>query len=388
MTTTNVSGSVHQVSDEEIADFRALAREFVAKEVTPHHAQWEKDGIVPREIWLKAGAAGLLGINLPEPHGGGGIDDFRLNAALVEEICRAGATGLGFGLHNDICAPYFNQTANEEQLARWVPGMVSGELITAIAMTEPAAGSDLQGIKTVATPTADGWKVSGQKTFITNGINADLVIVVARTDPAARSRGISLLVVERGMKGFERGRNLDKIGMHAQDTAELFFDEVEVPRANLLGEEGMGFVYLMQNLAQERLAIGVQAVAAAESILEQTLAYVKDRQAFGASIGSFQNSKFLLAELATKVKAGRVFLDWGMDQHLRKQLTPDVAAMLKMHLTEMQMYVIDRCLQLHGGYGYMQEYAVGRAWADARIQQIYGGTTEIMKEIVGRSLGL
>jgi alkylation response protein AidB-like acyl-CoA dehydrogenase len=339
-------------------------------------------------VWQKAGQAGLLGFNLPEQFGGGGVDDFRFNAALVTEVSRAGASGIGFGLHNDIVVPYLLQAASDEQLARWVPGMVSGELITAIAMTEPGAGSDLQGIKTVATPTADGWKLSGQKTFITNGINADLVVVVARTDPEARSRGISLLVVERGMKGFERGRNLDKIGLKAQDTAELFFDNVEVPRANLLGEEGMGFVYLMQNLAQERLGIGVQAVAGAESILEQTLAYVKERTAFGNPIGSFQNSKFLLADLHTQVRTSRVLLDWAIALHLKKELNPADASMVKLQTTEMQMHVIDRCLQLHGGYGYMTEYPVARAFADARIQSIYGGTSEIMREIIGRSLGL
>jgi len=374
--------------DDELAAFRALCRDFVAKEITPQHRQWESDGIVPREVWARAGAAGLLGLSLPERFGGGGIDDYRFNAALVEELYRAGATGPGFGLHNDICAPYYASLATEEQLARWVPGMVSGELITAIAMTEPGAGSDLQGIRTLARPTADGWEVSGSKTFITNGINADLVIVVARTDPDAGSRGLSLLVLERGMPGFGRGRNLDKVGMHAQDTAELFFDAVPVPRANLLGEEGHGFAALMQNLAQERLSLAVQAVASMEGVLEDTLGYVKQRKVFGAPIGSYQHNKWLLADLATQVTVARTFLDWGVAQHGRRALTPAAAAMIKLHTTEIQQHVLDRCLQLFGGYGYTTDYAVGRAWADARVQTIYGGTSEIMKEIVGRSLGL
>jgi alkylation response protein AidB-like acyl-CoA dehydrogenase len=372
--------------DAELADFGALCRDFVAKEITPHHDQWERDQIVPREVWRKAGEAGLLGLNLPAKHGGAGVD-FRFNIALVEELCRAGATGVGFGLHNDICAPYFASLGTPEQLARWVPGMTSGELITAIAMTEPGAGSDLQGIRTTATPTATGWKVNGAKTFITNGINSDLVITAVRTDPSV-GKGMSLIVIERGMPGFERGRNLDKLGMHAQDTAELSFTDVEVPRENLLGEEGQGLAYLMLNLAQERLSVGVQAIAGTEAALEHTLRYVKDRHAFGKPIGTFQANAFTLAELATEVKVGRVFLDWAVAQHLEGHLGADTAAMVKLWTTEMQQRVLDRCLQLHGGYGYMQEYAVGRAWVDARVQTIYAGSSEIMKLIISRSLGL
>jgi alkylation response protein AidB-like acyl-CoA dehydrogenase len=375
----------------ELADFRALAKDFVAKEITPNHGQWEKDEIVPRDLWLKAGAAGLLGLNLPEKHGGGGLDDFRFNAALVEALYYAGATGPGIGLHNDICAPYFTSLANDEQLARWVPGMTDGSLITAIAMTEPGAGSDLQGMRTTATPTATGFKVNGSKTFITNGINADLVITAVRTEGGKAATGkssISLLVLERGMPGFERGRNLDKLGMHAQDTAELSFNDVEVPRENLLGEEGQGLSYLMLNLAQERLSVSVQAVAATEGALDATLQYVKDRKAFGQSIGTFQHNAFLIAELATEVKTSRVFLDWAIAEHLEGHLPIDTAAMVKLQTTEMQQRVLDRCLQLHGGYGYMQEYAVGRAWADARVQTIYAGSSEIMKLIISRGLGL
>jgi alkylation response protein AidB-like acyl-CoA dehydrogenase len=375
-------------TDDELTAFRSLARDFVAKEISPHHADWDAAGIVPREVWRKAGETGLLGLNLPEAHGGGGVDDFRFNAALVHELWYAGATGPGFGLHNDIVSPYLVEIANEEQLARWVPGMTSGELIAAIAMTEPGAGSDLQGIRTTAVKVDGGWRLNGSKTFITNGINSDLVIVAARTDPQAGSKGFSLLMLERGMAGFTRGRNLEKVGMHAQDTAELFFDNVFVPDANLLGSAGQGLPYLMTNLAQERLSIGVQAVAHLEGVLDSTLAYVKERKAFGVAIGSFQNTGFLLADLATQATQARVFLDWAMDKHVRGELTAETAAMVKLSTTETANHVIDRCLQLHGGYGFMQEYAVARAWSDARVQSIYGGTSEVMKIIISRSLGL
>lgn len=372
-------------SAEELADFRRLVRDFFAKEVIPAHAQWETDGIVPRDVWRKAGRAGLLGIGLPSAHGGGGVDDYRFNAVLVEEQHRALATGPGFCVHNDVCAPYFAALCDEAQLARWVPGLASGELISAIAMTEPGAGSDLQAIRATAAPTATGWRVNGAKTFVTNGINADLVITAVR---AHAGPGITLLVLERGMAGFERGRKLEKIGMHAQDTAEMSFDDVEVPRRNLIGEEGEGFRYLMRNLAQERLMIAIQAVAAAEGALELTLSYVKDRTAFGKAIGEFQHNTFVLAELATDVAVARVFIDRAIEDHVVGRLSPDVAAMAKLHCTEMQQRVLHRCVQLHGGYGLMREYDVGRAWADARVQTIYGGTSEMMKLIIGRSLGL
>jgi alkylation response protein AidB-like acyl-CoA dehydrogenase len=297
-------------------------------------------------------------------------------------------SGIGFGLHNDIVLPYLLRLSTEEQKQRWLPGFCSGELITAIAMSEPGTGSDLQGIKTRAVKDGDSWVLNGSKTFITNGINADLVIVVAQTDPDKGAQGFSLLVVERGMEGFERGRKLDKIGLDAQDTAELSFDNVRVPGENLLGQEGMGFVYLMQNLPQERLNIAIMAAAAMEGVLEQTLQYAKDRKAFGKPIGSFQNSRFVLAECSTEATIVRIMVDEFIRLHLDEKLTVEQAAMAKWYATEAQVKLIDRCLQLHGGYGYMREYPVARAFMDSRVQTIYGGTTEIMKEIIGRSLGV
>jgi alkylation response protein AidB-like acyl-CoA dehydrogenase len=326
----------------------------------------------------------------PEAHGGGGVSDFRYNVVIAEEIQRAGvnAAGLGWTLHNDICLPYFLTLCTPEQQARWLPGICSGELITAIAMTEPGIGSDLASMSTTAQRDGDRYLVSGSKTFITNGINADLVITAVKTDPAQRHAGMSLLVLERGMAGFERGRNLDKIGMHAQDTAELFFDDVAVPVANRLGEEGSGFGSLVTKLPQERLSIAVTAVAAARRALEVTLEYVKERTAFGQPIGSFQNSRFRLAEIATEVEIAQTFVDRGVVALDDGNLTAEEAAMAKWWCTELQKRTTDTCLQLHGGYGYMAEYPIARAYADARITTIYGGTTEIMKEIIGRSLGL
>ncbi|GAA1268487.1 acyl-CoA dehydrogenase family protein [Sphaerisporangium rubeum] len=374
--------------EEEHLLFRDTVREFMAREVVPHHAQWEKDGIVPREVWKKAGELGMFGFSVPEEYGGSGITDFRYNTVIVEEIIRAGASGLGFGLHNDIMAPYLVDLTDEEQKQRWLPGFTSGELITAIGMTEPGAGSDLQGVRTTALRDGDHYVVNGQKTFITNGINSDLVVVVAKTDPAAGARGTTLLVVERGMEGFTRGRNLEKIGMHAQDTAELFFENVRVPVANRLGaEEGQGFFQLMANLPQERLSIAVAAVAAAETVLEATIEYCRNRQAFGRTIGSFQNTRFVLAELSTEVEIARHYVDKCVLALNARELTVVDAAKAKWWTTEIQQKVIDRCLQLHGGYGYMTEYPVAKAWMDSRVQTIYGGTTEIMKEIIGRSFG-
>ncbi|GGL06947.1 acyl-CoA dehydrogenase family protein [Planomonospora parontospora] len=374
--------------EEEHDLFRETVREFLAREVVPHHDRWEKDGIVPREVWKKAGEVGMFGFGVPEEFGGAGIKDFRYNAVIVEEIIRVGASGLGFSLHNDVMAPYFVDLTNDEQKARWLPGFASGELITAVAMTEPGAGSDLQGVRTTAVREGDHYVLNGSKTFITNGINSDLVVTVAKTDPAAGARGISLLVVERGMEGFTRGRNLDKIGMHAQDTAELFFEGVRVPAANLLGDqEGQGFFQLMGNLPQERLSIAVAAVAAAETVLKATIDYCRNRQAFGRSIGTFQNTRFVLAELDTEVEIARHYLDKCILALNAERLTVVDAAKAKWWTTELQTKVIDRCLQLHGGYGYMMEYPVAKAWIDSRVQTIYGGTTEIMKEIIGRSFG-
>ncbi|UAL28733.1 acyl-CoA dehydrogenase family protein [Nocardioides rotundus] len=374
--------------ESEHEDFRKTARAFFEKEVAPYHDQWEKDGIVPREVWLKAGEAGLLCFDVPEEYGGPGIDDFRFNVVLSEEQTRAGASGVGFSVHSDIIVPYLTSLGTEEQKQRWLPGCVSGETITAIAMTEPGAGSDLQGVRTTAEDAGDHYVLNGSKTFISNGINADLVIVVARTDPEAGHQGISLLVVERDMEGFERGRNLDKIGLHAQDTAELSFTDVRVPKENLLGEEGQGFIYLMMNLPQERLIIGAQAVAACESVVEMCLEYAKTREAFNRPIGKFQHNRFLLAEMATEARAARAFLDDLLARHLDKELTAVDAAMIKWWSTELQNKLVNQGVQLHGGYGYMTEFPIAKAYLDSRISTIYGGTTEIQKEIIGRSLGL
>jgi alkylation response protein AidB-like acyl-CoA dehydrogenase len=368
--------------------FREAFRAFAEKSITPHHRDWERDGIVPRDLWLEAGRRGFLGLDVPDEYGGAGQHDFRFNTVIAEELTRAHASGVGFGLHNDVVAPYLLGLCTPEQKLRWLPGFVRGELITAIAMSEPAAGSDLQGIQTRAIANGDGWIVNGQKTFITNGILSDLVITVARTDPDAGHKGISLLMIERGMAGFERGRNLDKLGMHAQDTAELFFNDVHVPRENLLGQEGGGFVHLMQNLPQERLSIAVVAVAACENVIDITLAYCKERTAFGRPIGAFQNTRFRLAEMATETQIARVFVDRCIELLNRGELTVSDAAMAKWWTTELQKRVVDGCLQLYGGYGFMAEYPISKAFTDSRVQTIYGGTTEIMKEIVGRSLGL
>ncbi len=371
---------------DEHEDFRTTVRAFLAKEVLPHYDRWEKAGIVDREAWLAAGRQGLLGLAVPAEHGGGGTTDFRYAAVLAEEFARAGASGLAIGLHNDIIGPYLTSLATEEQRRRWLPGFCSGELITAIAMTEPGTGSDLQGIRTRAVDRGDHFLLNGAKTFISNGILADLVIVVARTTPEGGAHGLSLLVVERGMPGFERGRNLDKIGQKAQDTAELFFQDVRVPKENLLGELDQGFLYLMRNLAQERLTIAAAAIAGAEYLVEITTEYVKQREAFGRPLAKLQHVRFEIAELATECAVTRTFVDRCITEHNRYALTPADASMAKWWATELQKRTADRCLQLHGGYGYMSEYPVARAFTDGRIQTIYGGTTEIMKEIVGRSI--
>ncbi|WP_103380103.1 acyl-CoA dehydrogenase family protein [Pseudonocardia dioxanivorans] len=377
--------------EEDHEAFRASFRKFVEAEIVPHHDEWEQAGIVPRELFATAGRSGFLGIEIPEEYGGGGVRDFRFNAVMDEELmaCGAAAAGLGLSLHNDICLPYFMAYCNDEQRARWLPGIASGELITAIAMTEPGIGSDLASMTTTAVRDGDHYVVNGAKTFITNGINADLVITAVKTDPTQRHKGMSLLVVERGMAGFERGRNLDKLGQHAQDTAELSFTDVRVPVANLLGEtEGEGFTQLVSNLPQERLSIGYAAVAAARYALNLTLDYVKERKAFGQPIGSFQNSRFVLAELDTEIDIAQHYVDACVRALDAGELTAADASKAKYWCTELQGRVVDKCLQLHGGYGYMAEYPISRAFADARITRIYGGTTEIMKEVIGRSLGL
>ena len=376
--------------EPEHTDFRESVRRFVAEELAPHQAEWERDGIVPRELFAKAAAKGMLAMQVPERYGGVGIDDFRFNQIVGEELASAGTggSGLGLTLHNDICLPYFLDLCTEEQKERWLPGIADGSLITAVAMTEPEMGSDLAGLRTTARRDGDGYTVNGSKTFITNGINSDLVITAVKTDPSQRHAGISLLILERGMEGFQRGRNLEKVGQHSQDTAELFFEDVHVPAENLLGDEGQGFRYMTANLAQERLSIALSAVAAARGALDLTLAYVKERTAFGQTIGSFQNSRFALAEMATEVELATTFCDQAVLALNRGELTPHDAAMAKWWSTELQGRVIDRCVQLHGGYGYMLEYPIARAFVDARVTRIYGGTTEIMKEIIGRSLGV
>ncbi|HUF97789.1 MAG TPA: acyl-CoA dehydrogenase family protein [Ilumatobacter sp.] len=381
---------MRSIFNEEHEAFRESFASFVAKEMVPDYEEWEAAGIAPREIFTKAGEYGFIGMAIPESRGGGGVDDFRFNQIISEELALAGCGGAGAGitLHNDVCTPYFTEYCNDEQAARWMPGIASGELITAIAMTEPGTGSDLAGIATTAILDGDEYVLNGSKTFITNGINSDLVIVVAKTDPTQRHSGMSLLVVERGMAGFERGRNLDKIGMHSQDTAELFFSDVRVPVANLLGEEGKGFSQLSHNLAQERLSIGMFGVAAARAALNWTLEYVKERQAFGTTIGTFQNTKFVLAEVKTEVDVGQAFIDQCVYKHVHGELSATEAAEAKLWCSELQQRAIDKCLQLFGGYGYMLEYPIARAYADARVTTIYGGTSEVMKTIVAKSIGL
>ena len=372
--------------------FRDTVRSFLEREVVPHHAQWEADGQVSREVWTKAGAQGLLCFDVAEEHGGPGVPDFRYNLVLAEEMCRAGASGPGFPVHTDIIVPYLSALGTPEQKRRWLPGCVSGETITAIAMTEPGAGSDLQGIRTHAVDKGDHYVLSGSKTFISNGAMADLVIVAARTDTTVDGglghRGISLLVVERGMAGFDRGRNLAKVGMHAQDTSELFFDGVVVPKQNLLGEEGGGFVHLMQNLPQERLSIAMTAAAACETVLDLCLAHAREREAFGRPIGAFQNTRFTIAEMATEARVARVYVDECVRLHNEGKLDAAGASMAKWWTTELQKRLVDQGVQVFGGYGYMTEYPIARMFLDSRVQTIYGGTTEIQKEIIGRSLGL
>jgi alkylation response protein AidB-like acyl-CoA dehydrogenase len=376
-------------SDHEA--FGEAVRAFMDRDVVPHLEEWAAAGIVSRDVFTTAGKNGFLGMAIPEEYGGGGVDDFRFNVVVAEEAIRADATaaGLGLTLHNDIAMPYFLHYTTEEQKQRWLPGIASGELITGIAMTEPGIGSDLASMSTTAIRDGDHYVVNGAKTFITNGINADLVIAAVKTDPKQKHKGMSLLVLERGMEGFERGRNLDKLGYHAQDTAELSFTDVRVPVENLLGpEEGQGFTQLVTNLPQERLSIAVAAVAAARVAFEQTLAYITERKAFGQAVGSFQNSRFVMAEIDTELDIAQNFVDQGVLALNAGTLTAVDAAKAKWWCTELQGRVMDRCLQLHGGYGYMNEYPIARAYADARITRIYGGTTEIMKEVVGRSLGL
>lgn len=370
--------------------FRQTVAGFVADHVVPHHDRWDDDGLVPRELFTGAGELGLLALQADEEFGGGGTDDFRFNQVLLEEFHYAGvaSAGLSISLHNDIILPYFTQQTTAEQKQRWLPGICTGETITAVAMTEPGTGSDLASVTTTAVRDGDHYVVNGSKTFISNGINADLVVTAVKTDPSQRHTGMSLVVIERGMEGFERGRNLEKIGLHAQDTAELIFSDVRVPVDNLLGEEGRGFAILTENLAQERLAIAISGVAAARAAIDWTLAYVAQRTAFGKQVGDFQNTKFVLAECDTEVTLAESFTDQCVLALNEGTLAAADASRAKWWCTEMQRRVLDRCLQLFGGYGFMREYPIARAYADSRITTIYGGTTEIMKTIIAKDLGL
>jgi alkylation response protein AidB-like acyl-CoA dehydrogenase len=376
--------------EDEHQAFRESFAAWVANEVSPYYMEWERAGLTPREMFASAGKYGFVGIAIPEEYGGGGSRDFRFNQVIAEELASAGIGGAGLGLtlHNDVCTPYFLEYCNDEQRRRWFPGIASGELITAIAMTEPGTGSDLAGIATTAVRDGDEYLLNGSKTFITNGINSDIVIVAAKTDPSQRHTGMSLIVVERGTPGFERGRNLEKVGLHSQDTAELFFNDARVPVANRLGEEGQAFKYLSNNLAQERMSIAITGVSMARAALNWTVDYVKERTAFGTTIGSFQNTKFVLAEVKTEVDVGQAYIDQCVVALNAGTLSASEAAEAKLFCTELQTRVIDRCVQLFGGYGYMLEYPIARAYIDARVTTIYGGTSEVMKTIIAKSMGL
>lgn len=374
---------------EEHKIFRDAFRKFLEKEAYPYYDAWEKAGIIPREFWDKLGENGFLCPWLDEKYGGLNAD-FAYAVIINEELERVGSSLIGVGLHNDIVVPYLDTYGTEEQKGRWLPGCISGELITAIAMTEPGAGSDLAGIRTTAVRDGDHYILNGEKTFITNGIHADLVVVVCKTDPTAKPahKGISLLVVERDTPGFSRGKKLDKIGLRSQDTAELIFDDARVPVQNLLGEEGKGFYYLMDKLQQERLIVGIAAQIAAEEMLKLTIEYVQNRKAFGKSIGSFQNTRFKIAEMATQIEIGRTFLDDLIVNHMEGKDVVTQVSMAKWWLTDMAKQVAAECMQLHGGYGYMEEYEIARRYRDIPVTAIYAGTTEIMKTIIAKNLGL
>jgi acyl-CoA dehydrogenase len=379
------------VYTEDHEAFRATIRDFLAKEVAPRFSDWEKAGAPPRDFYRRVGELGIIGIQIPEEYGGAGQASFKFNAVLSEEVFRA-KVGLGsLRVHMDLVLPYLLRYANNEQKQRWLPGIASGDVMTAIAMTEPGTGSDLAGITTTAVRDGDRYLLSGSKTFITGGATADLVLVVARTARASetdRRSGLSILVVDSSSPGFSVGRSLEKIGLKAQDTAELFFDDVRVPVADLLGEEGRGFEYLAHNLPQERLTIAIAAQASAVAALETTIEYVKSRKVFGQPLTGFQNTKFELAECATEIDAGQMLLDRALEEHDAGRLSVADAAKVKLFCTELQARVVDKCLQLHGGYGYILEYPIARLYADARVTRIYGGTSEVMKTIISKSLGL
>ncbi|MBL0001948.1 MAG: acyl-CoA dehydrogenase family protein [Sphingomonadales bacterium] len=373
--------------NEDHEAFRQTVRQFLLKEVAPNAAKWDDDGIVPKSLWPKAGELGLLCPTVPEEYGGLGLD-FGYNAIVDEESAYYGEVATGFSLQSDIVANYIISYGSEEQKKQWLPKLVSGETITAIAMTEPGTGSDLQGMRTTAKKDGNHYVINGSKTYITNGQNADLILVCAKTDTEVQPawKGVSIILVEAEREGFKRGRNLDKIGQDAADTSELFFEDVRVPMTNCLGEEGKGFIYLMSELPQERLSIAVSAQAAAQKAFDDTVAYTRDRKAFGKPILDFQNSRFVLADLKAKLQVGWAHLDWALTRHLKRELTPEEGAAAKLWHTELQWEVMDKCLQLHGGAGYMNEYPIARAWRSARVTRIFGGTSEIMKELIGRKL--
>ena len=370
--------------NEDHEQFRGSVRKFFEKELTPHLERWEQEGIVDRDLWIKCGEAGLLCPTVPEEYGGLGLD-FGYNAVIDEELAYAGSTA-GITLHSDIVADYIVAYGSEEQKRHWLPRMISGETVTAIAMTEPGAGSDLQGIKTTAKRDGNHYVINGSKTYITNGQHADLTIVVAKTDPTLGAKGTSLILVEASQEGYARGRNLDKIGFHSQDTSELFFDDVRVPITNCLGAEGMGFAYLMNQLPQERLSIACSAQGAAQRAFDEAVAFTKGRKAFGKTVFEFQNTRFTLADLATKLQVGWAHLDWAITRHIAGELTAAEASAAKLWHTELQGEACDISLQLHGGAGYMNEYVIARLWRDARVTRIFGGTNEIMKEVVSRAI--
>jgi len=380
--TMDVQRTVYREDHEQ---FRETVRRFIEREWAPHQDEWNQAGQVSRDVWLKAGREGLLCVTLPTECGGGG-GDFGHSAVIAEEIARAGVGGVSLGLHSDIVAPYIHRLGSEEQKARWLPGICRGEKILAIAMTEPGGGSDLKAVRTTAIRDGDDYVINGSKTFISNGILSDLIVVVCKTDPNAGAKGVSLIVVEAERAGFRRGRKLDKVGMHAQDTAEMFFDDVRVPVTNRLGEEGRGFVYMMQELAQERFIVAVSAASKLERVLEQTIEYVKERKAFGQTVWDFQNTKFKLADAKAQAVALRTMVDYYLAAHMSRRLTVEEAAIAKLYATETLWKCLDDMVQLHGGYGYMLEYPVARAFVDNRVNRIYGGTSEVMRDLIARKL--
>lgn len=375
------------LEQSEIELFRDTVRKFLEREVAPHYEQWERDGMFPRELWQRFGEQGLLCVDVPEEYGGAGAD-FALSCLVVEEIARMGFGGLasGVSVHSDIVAPYILHLGSEEQKQRWLPGMVTGDVVGAIGMTEPGAGSDLQAMKTRAERDGESYRINGQKTFITNGHHCDLLILAAKTDPSAGGRGITLFTVDASLPGYQRGRRLEKIGQHASDTAELFLEDLQLGADQILGGEGRGFINMMNELPRERLILGVGAVAAAEGALERTVEYVQERQAFGQPLAQFQNTRFKLAELKAQIEINWAYIRQCAERYDRQELSTTDASIAKLSATELQFKVADECLQLHGGYGYMREYQVSRDFVDSRVQRIYGGASEIMKELIARSI--